>query len=136
MKLIIRNAVLIDKDQSVKNDLLIEDGKIVKIGELKGTACDQVIDADGKSIMPAFIDMHAHFRTPGYEYKEDFRTGFHAHVTITACTAANASIILIFGRGQIATVAFFEICGFQSRSRYFIFRFRRIGSAGQISVHR
>ena len=97
MKLIIRNAVLIDKDQSVKNDLLIEDGKIVKIGELKGTACDQVIDADGKSIMPAFIDMHAHFRTPGYEYKEDFRTGFHAALKGgfgTVCAMANTMPVM------------------------------------------
>lgn len=43
--------------------------------------CDTVIDAEGKlTALPALIDDHVHFRTPGHEYKEDW------------CTAARAAI--------------------------------------------
>lgn len=36
------------------------------------------IDAKGLTILPAVIDPHVHFRTPGMEYKEDWRTGAKA----------------------------------------------------------
>lgn len=35
----------------------------------------QIIDATGLVVMPSFIDMHAHFRDPGYTYKEDLKSG-------------------------------------------------------------
>ncbi len=39
---------------------------------------DQVIDATGLTLLPAVIDPHVHFRTPGMEYKEDWRTAARA----------------------------------------------------------
>jgi dihydroorotase len=39
---------------------------------------DRVIDAEGLVALPAVIDPHVHFRTPGMEYKEDWRTGAKA----------------------------------------------------------
>ena len=29
----------------------------------------------GRTILPAFLDTHCHWRTPGFEYKEDISTG-------------------------------------------------------------
>jgi len=36
------------------------------------------LDAKGKWVLPGFIDLHAHFREPGYEYKEDIASGLRA----------------------------------------------------------
>lgn len=53
----------------------IENGKIVKIKKnLEG----RKIDYGNLVIFPAGIDVHVHFREPGYEYKEDFFTGSRA----------------------------------------------------------
>ncbi|SCA62480.1 Dihydroorotase [Chlamydiales bacterium SCGC AG-110-M15] len=41
---------------------------------------DQVLDASGLTILPALIDPHVHFRTPGAEYKEDWMTGAQAAI--------------------------------------------------------
>ncbi len=63
-------------------DLLIQEGKIVEIVE-KGTkptypideeACEQ-IDAEGKIVAPGLVDVHVHFRDPGFVQKEDIMTG-------------------------------------------------------------
>ena len=39
---------------------------------------DRVIEAKGCYVMPGFIDMHVHFRDPGFEQKEDIFTGMSA----------------------------------------------------------
>lgn len=41
---------------------------------------DEIISADGLTALPAVIDPHVHFRTPGMEYKEDWRTGAKAAI--------------------------------------------------------
>ncbi|RDI41305.1 dihydroorotase [Aquicella lusitana] len=41
---------------------------------------DHIIQADGLTALPAVIDPHVHFRTPGMEYKEDWRTGAKAAI--------------------------------------------------------
>lgn len=76
MKLLIRNGTIITRDRTEANrDILIEDGKISRIGENLPDAADQVIDADGLAILPGLVDAHCHLRDPGYEYKEDIRSG-------------------------------------------------------------
>ena len=35
----------------------------------------ETIDAKGKVVMPAFVDLHCHFRDPGFTYKEDIASG-------------------------------------------------------------
>ncbi len=73
-------------------DLLIEDGKVTKIGnDLKG---DEVLDVAGCIVCPGFVDIHCHFREPGSESKETIATGSlaaaHGGVT-TVVTMANTS---------------------------------------------
>lgn len=51
----------------------------------------RIIDASGKWVLPGLIDMHVHLRDPGYEWKEDIRTGTKAAAaggfTSVACMA-------------------------------------------------
>ncbi|MBM4119825.1 MAG: dihydroorotase [Nitrospira sp.] len=57
-------------------DVLIEHGKISAVGPtLKAPAGATIIDATGKLVTPGFIDLHVHFREPGFEYKETIRSG-------------------------------------------------------------
>ena len=54
-----------------------ENGKITAIGrELFGEG--PIIDAKGRAVLPAFIDLHCHFRTPGFTHKEDLLSGSRA----------------------------------------------------------
>lgn len=60
------------------NDVLIENDKVVEIAKDISKPADKEIDASGKYIMPGFIDLHVHFRDPGFEHKEDIFTGMQA----------------------------------------------------------
>lgn len=76
-KILIKNAHIASEVELV--DLEIVDGIIKKIKPAqvaeKDDAVDfQVIDVHGQLIAPAFVDVHVHARTPGFEYKEDFTT--------------------------------------------------------------
>lgn len=59
--LIIKNGRILDGNgaEEYKGSIAIQDGKIVAIGDVNGTA-DREIDAEGLAIAPGFIDMHAH----------------------------------------------------------------------------
>ncbi len=55
---------------------LIEDGIIRGIGTaFPETDFDEVIDAKEQLITPGLVDVHVHFREPGFEYKETIETG-------------------------------------------------------------
>src|SRR5262245_26938397 len=41
---------------------------------------DEIISGEGLTLLPAVIDPHVHFRTPGLEYKEDWRFGAKASI--------------------------------------------------------
>ena len=71
--MLIRNA----KDLDGKPvELWLRDGKIAAIGQgLLAPEGEPVLDAKGRTALPAFIDTHCHWRTPGFEYKEDIATG-------------------------------------------------------------
>lgn len=57
------------------SDILIEDNKIIKIGENLSAEDATIIDATDKVIAPGLIDVHVHFREPGQTHKEDIHTG-------------------------------------------------------------
>lgn len=79
-------------------DVVIEDGVITRIGpqagaELVGAEAARLIDGTGKWLVPAFVDLHAHLREPGQEYKEDVFSGLnaaaaggYAHICVMANT--------------------------------------------------
>lgn len=76
--MLICNAVLTDADGARPGDVRIENGVITAVGEGLSTGGDTVLDAGGRTLLPAFIDLHCHFRTPGFEYKEDIDSGSRA----------------------------------------------------------
>ena len=62
-------------------ELFVRDGKIAAVGQdLEALAGENevVLDAGGLTVLPAFVDLHCHWRTPGFEYKEDIETGSRA----------------------------------------------------------
>ena len=62
-------------------EIFVKDGRIAAVGqELEALAGENetVIDAGGLTVLPAFVDLHCHWRTPGFEYKEDVETGSRA----------------------------------------------------------
>ena len=75
---VIKNGTVFFENGFKQVDIEVEDGIIINIA--KNIKCDNVIDALGKIVSPAFIDVHTHLRTPGYEYKEDIHTGSLAAV--------------------------------------------------------
>ncbi|MCA1556639.1 MAG: amidohydrolase family protein, partial [Acidobacteria bacterium] len=84
MKLLISNGYLIDPTQGLNGgkNLLIEDGRVAALlshgeGAPEGA---EVFDATGLIVAPGFIDLHAHLREPGQEYKETIETGAAAAI--------------------------------------------------------
>ena len=72
--MIIKNGTIMNPatQTTLQRDILIEDGKIVKIAEsLTPSEKEEVIDAHGLIVAPGLIDTHIHFRDPGFTYKED-----------------------------------------------------------------
>nr|WP_210023342.1 MULTISPECIES: dihydroorotase [unclassified Paenibacillus] len=56
-------------------DVLIENGKVISIGNQDAVDADFVIDATDLLVVPGLVDIHVHFRDPGLEYKETIQTG-------------------------------------------------------------
>ncbi|EDS72218.1 dihydroorotase [Anaerofustis stercorihominis] len=96
MKKLFKNGVIVDKTKTSKEDVLVVNGKIEQIGKDLKYDDAEIIDLKGQALMPAFIDMHSHFRDPGYTYKEDIETGMKASVKggySVVCTMANTNPI-------------------------------------------
>lgn len=76
MKIRLKNARWIDESSDFIGDVLVEDGRIAALLSPKAEGeADEYIDMGGKIVMPAFIELHAHFREPGYPEKETMETG-------------------------------------------------------------
>ena len=78
--IVIKNGYVINPKSGFegKADVLIKDDKIVSIGEAEVCEDAEVIDATGLIVAPGLVDVHTHFRDPGFEYKEDIDTGAKA----------------------------------------------------------
>ncbi len=78
--MIIRKGKLVLENSVEEMDILVKEGKIVKIGKDIPSDGSEEIDAQGKHVFPGLIDMHVHLRDPGLEYKEDVESGTKAAV--------------------------------------------------------
>lgn len=90
MKLLIKNGILIEPSKNLqkKLDVLIDNGKIIKIGENIKEKDLNIIDAKNCIVCAGLIDIHTHLREPGYEEKETISSGTKA--------AASGGITSIF----------------------------------------
>lgn len=79
MELLIKDAKVIDSCSNFTGDIYIKDGLINEIGINLHKEC-KTINAQGLTLMPSFIDLHVHFRDPGFTYKEDIESGSRAAV--------------------------------------------------------
>ncbi|TKI04295.1 dihydroorotase [Martelella alba] len=80
MELLIKNADIITAHARFKGSVGIDKGKICGIYSTDSDDemdAENIVDAQGKALIPGFIDMHCHHREgsePGFEYKETIRT--------------------------------------------------------------
>jgi len=99
VKLIIKNGRVFDPGNKVDAvlDILIEGGKVAKIGPGLSPKAASVIDAKGKVVVPGLVDMHTHLREPGREDKETLLSGSRAAVKggfTTVCCMANTNPVI------------------------------------------
>ncbi|MGI6225852.1 MAG: dihydroorotase [Peptococcales bacterium] len=112
--LLFKNGFVVDPSQNIceQRDVLIKDGHVVELApNIDINDSLEVIDVREKIVIPGLIDMHVHFREPGFEHKETILTGCQAAVrggfTGVACmpntkpTADNEGVIeLILARAK------------------------------------
>jgi dihydroorotase len=78
--ILITNANLVNEGSTTPSDVLIKNGRIEKIAPSLSCAADQVIDAQGKALLPGMIDCHVHCREPGLEQKAGLHSETRAAV--------------------------------------------------------
>ena len=91
--ILLKQGRVIDPDSGFDKiaDVLIKDGKIRDIAEnIEPDGETEVIDCKGCIVGPGLVDIHVHFRDPGFTYKEDIFTG-------SKCAAAGGvtSVVLM-----------------------------------------
>ncbi len=90
---LIRGARIVDpvakRDGTL--DLRLVGGRVESVGERLDADGAKVVEADGLVAVPGLLDMHVHFREPGFEFKETVASGAAAAVaggfTAVACMA-------------------------------------------------
>lgn len=99
MKTLIKNGRVLDpaSNTDAVSDILVEDGVIVKVEENINEEAENYIDARDCYVMPGLIDLHVHFREPGFEHKETIRTGARAAARggfTTVCAMPNTRPVI------------------------------------------
>ncbi|MBQ9316488.1 MAG: dihydroorotase [Atopobiaceae bacterium] len=81
MAYLIKGAHVVDPQVGLDDvrDVLVEDKTIVEVAkDIEAAEGVEVIDGTGKYLVPGLVDMHVHFRDPGFEYKETIASGSRA----------------------------------------------------------
>ena len=116
--------------------LIIEDGLIKSVGESSlilnsfDTTGFDIIDAEGKAVLPGFVDSHTHFVFGGYREKE-FSWRLHGdsymdimnkgggiHSTVRATKKASKEYLVSTGLARLDTMASFGITTVEGKSGY------------------
>jgi len=91
-EVLVKGGRVVDPESSLDavQDVLISKGKIADIGKgLKPGKSTTVVDAGGMLVLPGFVDLHTHLRTPGREDEEDIASG--------SAAAAAGGYVAVFG---------------------------------------
>lgn len=98
--ILIKNARVMDPESGFNQvtDILLDGKRIRQIGKVDDVSgIEQVIDASGMIAAPGLIDVHVHFRDPGFTYKEDLQTGSAAAAaggfTTVVCMANTKPVV-------------------------------------------
>ena len=68
--------MVVSADDAFRADVAIKDGVIAAVGAPEAMpAAKETLDASGLHVLPGAIDVHVHFRDPGYPHKEDWASG-------------------------------------------------------------
>ena len=97
--LLIKGGRVVDPESGVDavRDVLVKKGKVAEVGAgLEAGAHTRVVDADGMLVLPGFVDLHAHSRTPGREDEEDIATA--------SAAAAAGGYVAAFGMANTEPV--------------------------------
>lgn len=95
--IILNNGLIFDlqKNQFSPGNLVIENGVITEISTQPfARSTGQTLDCSNQMISPGLIDMHVHFREPGFEHKETLLSGAdsaRAGGFTTVCTMPNTN---------------------------------------------
>src|SRR3989442_4315212 len=74
--LILTGGKVVSPDAVIDASVAIKDGKILSVGAAGAMpAARETVDVSGMHLLPGAIDVHVHFRDPGYPHKEDFASG-------------------------------------------------------------
>jgi dihydroorotase len=74
MRILLKNCLLIDpegKHHQLEADILIEEGRIIKIGHVDQLEHAEVLDVKGSVVMPGAMDLNTFSGEPGFEEKEN-----------------------------------------------------------------
>ena len=91
MALLLRGGRVVDPAVGLDRvaDVVIDNGRIVEIGDNLSITDGTTIECAEKIVVPGLVDVHVHLREPGYEYKEDIESGTraaaHGGFTAVAC---------------------------------------------------
>ena len=78
---VIRNARLVNEGEITETDVLLKDGRIEKIAShIQAPIGAEVVDANGRHLLPGMIDDQVHFREPGLTHKGDFHSESRAAI--------------------------------------------------------
>lgn len=124
MDILLKSAHIVDPNSShngKKRDLLIKNGVIEKIAS-SISAKAKTIEANNLFVSPGWFDLKVNFCEPGYEFKEDIKSGIEAARSGGFVGAAHSPFLkpIISTRGQVEYL--------RSRANAFSFDLRPIGS--------
>jgi dihydroorotase len=98
-ELLIKGGRVVDPASAVDGvqDVLVAKGKVTGVGKgLEPGKNTRVVNAAGMLVLPGFVDLHTHFRTPGREDEEDLATG--------SAAAAAGGYVAAFGMANTEPV--------------------------------
>jgi len=77
MSILIRKIRAVDPKNKLDDvvDVFISEGRIAKIGKNLKESAEKEVKGEGLCLIPGLVDLHAHFREPGFENKETIETG-------------------------------------------------------------
>ena len=85
--IILKGGTVVDGTRTPRyiSDVAIKDGKIAKIGGLRGASADKVLDASGLIVAPGFVDLHTHYDAQVQWDPYCSLSGWHGATTVLTC---------------------------------------------------